>query len=68
VSALALELQDAELMADCVDGVARVFLAALYRSERAIAGQLRLLSAGGPPWPVTDTARAISPGWRPRPG
>ena len=58
-SALALELQDGALMADTVDGEACVFLAGLYRSEQTIAARLRLLSAGRPPWPVIDTAKAI---------
>jgi exodeoxyribonuclease V alpha subunit len=58
-SALALELQDGELMADTMDGEACVFLAGLYRSEQMIASRLRLLSSGRPPWPVIDTDRAI---------
>jgi len=58
-TALGLELQDGELMADTVDNEPCVFLAGLYRSEQAIAARLRALSAGGPPWPAIDTARAI---------
>jgi len=58
-TALALELQDGELMADTVDGEACVFLAGLYRSEQMIAARLRLLSAGRPPWPVIDATKAI---------
>ena len=58
-TALALELQDGELMADTVDGEPCVFLAGLYRSEQVIAERLRVLSAGRPPWPVIDAARAI---------
>ena len=58
-TALALELQDGELMADTVDGEPCVFLAGLYRSEQVIAERLRVLSAGRPPWPVIDPARAI---------
>ena len=57
--ALQLELQDGELVADTVDGEACVFLAGLYRSEQAIAGRLRLLSLGRPPWPAINAARAI---------
>ena len=57
--ALQLELGDGELVADTVDGEACVFLAGLYRSEQAIAGRLRLLSRGRPPWPVIDAARAV---------
>jgi exodeoxyribonuclease V alpha subunit len=58
-SALALELQDGELMADTVDGEACVFLAGLYRSEQMIASRLRLLSVGRPPWPVIETTKAL---------
>jgi len=58
-TALGLELQDGELMADTVDGEACVFLAGLYRSEQAIAGRLSRLSEGHPPWPAIDTGRAI---------
>ena len=58
-TALTLELQSGELVADTVDGEACVFLAGLYRSEQAIAGRLRLLSEGRPPWPAIDAGRAI---------
>jgi exodeoxyribonuclease V alpha subunit len=58
-TALALELQDGGLMADAVDGEPCVFLAGLYRSEQVIAERLRVLSAGRPPWPAIDAARAI---------
>ena len=58
-AALRLELADGDLVADPVDGEACVFLAGLYRSEQAIAGRLRALSEGLPPWPAIDAARAI---------
>ncbi len=58
-TALGLELQDGELVADTVDAEPCVFLAGLYRSEQAIAERLLLLRAGQPPWPAIDTARAI---------
>ena len=58
-AALRLELADGDLVADTVDGEACVFLAGLYRSEQAIAGRLRALSEGLPPWPAIDAARAI---------
>jgi len=58
-TALGLEVQDGELIADTVDGEACVFLAGLYRSEQAIAGRLSRLSEGHPPWPAIDAARAI---------
>jgi len=58
-AALRLELADGDLVADTVDGELCVFLAGLYRSEQAIAGRLRALSEGLPPWPAIDAARAI---------
>jgi len=58
-TALGLELRDGELVADTVGGEACVFLAGLYRSEQAIAGRLRLLSEGRPPWPAIDVGRAV---------
>ncbi len=58
-TALGLELQEGELVADSVAGEPCVFLAGLYRSEQAIAARLRLLSTGRPPWPVIDAPRAI---------
>jgi len=58
-AALQLELADGDLVADTVDGEACVFLAGLHRSEQAIAGRLRALSEGLPPWPAIDAARAI---------
>jgi len=58
-AALGLELRDGDLVADTVDGEPCVFLAALYRSEQAIAERLRALSEGALPWPVIDPVRAI---------
>jgi len=58
-TALGLELQDGDLVADTVDNEPCVFLAGLYRSEQAIAARLRALSAGRPPWPAIDAAREI---------
>jgi exodeoxyribonuclease V alpha subunit len=58
-TALDLELQDGELIADTVAGAPCVFLAGLYRSEQVIAERLRLLSSGRPSWPLIDLDRAI---------
>ncbi len=58
-TALGLELQDGDLVADTVGDAPCVFLAGLYRSEQVIAEQLRLLSADQPPWPAIDVAKAI---------
>ena len=58
-SALELELDDGEVIADSVTGEPCVFLAGLYRAERAIAARLRTLDSGSLPWPVIDAEKAI---------
>jgi exodeoxyribonuclease V alpha subunit len=58
-TALELELQEGEVVADTLDGERCVFLAGLYRTEQAIAERLRALGKGRPPWPAIDTERAI---------
>ncbi len=58
-AALALELQDGAVVADTVGDRRCVFLAGLYRAEQDIAGQLRTLAAGAPPWPTIDVDKAI---------
>ena len=58
-TALALELEAGEVVADTLDGECCVFLAGLYRAEHVIAERLRLLAGGEPPWPVIDADRAI---------
>jgi exodeoxyribonuclease V alpha subunit len=58
-TALCLELQDATVIADDLDGRRCVFLAGLYRAEREIAGRLKALAAGKPPWPLIDADKAI---------
>jgi exodeoxyribonuclease V alpha subunit len=58
-SALELELQEGEVVADTLEGERCVFLAGLYRAEQAIAERLWALSRGEPPWPSIDTERAI---------
>jgi exodeoxyribonuclease V alpha subunit len=58
-TALGLELQDGTVIADDLDGHRCVFLAALYRAEREIAGKLKLLATGRPPWPAIDADKAI---------
>jgi exodeoxyribonuclease V alpha subunit len=57
--ALVLELDAGEIMADEVDGRRCIFLAGLYRAERAIADRLRALQEGALPWPRIDPAKAI---------
>jgi exodeoxyribonuclease V alpha subunit len=58
-TALDLELQDGEVIADAVDGERCVFLAGLHRAERAIAGRIKALGSGTLPWPAIDAAKAI---------
>ena len=50
-TALALELEAGEVVADLLDGRRCVFLAGLYRAEQTIAERLRTLVSAGPSWP-----------------
>ncbi len=59
VTALELELQDGDVVADTVGDRRCIFLAGLYRAEQAIAERLRTLAAGRPPWPEIDADKAI---------
>jgi exodeoxyribonuclease V alpha subunit len=58
-TALALELDAGEIVADTVNGERCVFLAGLYRAEQRIAMRLRTLSSDPPSWPKIDIAKAI---------
>ncbi|MFZ1413293.1 MAG: ATP-dependent RecD-like DNA helicase [Defluviicoccus sp.] len=58
-TALELELRDGDVVADTVDETPCIFLAGLYRAERAIAGRLRALATGPLPWPAIDADKAI---------
>jgi exodeoxyribonuclease V alpha subunit len=58
-TALGLELEDAAVIADDLDGRRCVFLAGLYRAEREIAEKLKALAIGRPPWPAIDADTAI---------
>jgi ATP-dependent exoDNAse (exonuclease V) alpha subunit len=58
-TALALELQDGTVIADNLDDRRCIFLASLYHAEREIAGRLRALAGGRPPWPSIDADKAI---------
>ena len=58
-TALGLELEAGEVVADTLEGQRCVFLAGLYRAEREIAERLRHLAVGAPPWPAIDAERAI---------
>src|SRR6201987_1889186 len=58
-TALNLELEGGAVIADDLEDRRCVFLAALYRAEREIAGKLKTLTAGKPPWPAIDVAKAF---------
>jgi exodeoxyribonuclease V alpha subunit len=57
--ALHQELEAGEVVADEVDDRRCIFLAGLYRAERAIANRLKILHEGALPWPHIDPAKAI---------
>ena len=58
-TALELELQAGDIVADQMEGRHCAFLAGLYRAEQTIAERLRLLVSGVPSWPPIDAATAI---------
>jgi len=58
-TALALELESGEVVADTLEGRRCVFLPGLYRAEQAIAGRLRTLAAQDLPWPAIEADRAM---------
>ena len=58
-TALTLELEDGDVVADKLEGRHCVFLAGLYRAEQEIAERLQVLVSGAPPWPSIDAAKAI---------
>ena len=58
-TALALELEAGDLVADQLEDRRCVFLAGLYRAEQTIAERLRALVSTGPTWPSIDAAKAI---------
>jgi exodeoxyribonuclease V alpha subunit len=58
-TALDLEPAEGTVIADRLGETDCVFLAGLYRAERAIAERLLALTKGNPPWPSIDPAKAI---------
>ena len=58
-TAIRLDLEDGAVVADDLEGRRSVFLAALYRAEREIAGKLKTLAVRKPPWPNIDVDKAI---------
>jgi exodeoxyribonuclease V alpha subunit len=57
--ALALEIVEGTVIEDTLDEEPAVFLATLYRAERAIATRLMALLKGATPWPPIDADKAI---------
>jgi len=60
-TALALELEVGDVVADSVSEERCIFLAGLYRAEQTIAERLRACALGRPPWPEIEVEKAI--GW-----
>jgi exodeoxyribonuclease V alpha subunit len=58
-TALTLELDAGDVVADVLEGRQCVFLTGLYRAEQTIADRLRALMSAAPPWPHIDAAKAI---------
>src|SRR6516162_4547412 len=58
-TALDLELQEGNVIADRVGETPCVFLAGLYRAERVIAERLMRLANGTLPWPWIDPDKAL---------
>jgi exodeoxyribonuclease V alpha subunit len=58
--ALSLEIAEGTVIEDTLDEEPAVFLATLYRAERAIATRLMALCKGATPWPPIDADKAIA--------
>ena len=58
-TALTLELEAGDVVADVLEGRQCLFLTGLYRAEQTIADRLRALMSSAPPWPYIDAAKAI---------
>ncbi|WP_016737623.1 helix-hairpin-helix domain-containing protein, partial [Gluconobacter thailandicus] len=59
-TALALELEAGDVIADSVGETGCIFLAGLYRAEQSIAERLRACAVGRPPWPEIDAEKAMT--------
>jgi exodeoxyribonuclease V alpha subunit len=66
-TALALELEAGNVVADDLDGRRCIFLAGLYRAEQTIAERLRTLVSARPPWPSIARRIRQSHGWSAEP-
>ena len=53
------ELAEQVVIADTVEGIPSVFLAALYNAECSIVSQIKRLRSGAPPWASVDADKAI---------
>ncbi|ARW11472.1 SF1B family DNA helicase RecD2 [Acetobacter ascendens] len=59
-TALTLELEAGDVIADSVGETGCIFLAGLYRAEQSIAERLRACAVGRPPWPEIDAEKAMT--------
>ncbi|MGV4878731.1 SF1B family DNA helicase RecD2, partial [Acetobacter indonesiensis] len=59
-TALALELEAGDVVADSVGDTGCIFLTGLYRAEQSIAERLRACAIGRPPWPDIDAEKAMT--------
>nr|WP_243346590.1 ATP-dependent RecD-like DNA helicase [Mesoterricola sediminis] len=57
--ALAEEVAEGNVIRDTLGGRWCAFLPHLWRSERILAGRIRALGTGAPPWPAIDPAKAL---------
>jgi len=58
-SALAAELDEGTIVADAAGGRDCVFLSWLHTMEQQLAGAIRALAEGAPPWPAIDAAKTV---------
>ncbi len=58
-AAVEAELAGGEVVRDTIGDTPCLFLRGLHGAERDIAGRLRALARGSPPWPAVDLARAM---------
>jgi exodeoxyribonuclease V alpha subunit len=58
-TALALELEAGDVVADTVGDTDCIFLAGLYRADQSIAERLRACAVGRPPWPEIDAEKVM---------
>jgi len=58
-AALAAEIAEGTVVADATGGRDCIFLSWLHTTERQLAGAIRSLAAGAPPWPGFDVQKAL---------